>query len=276
MLKFLDGAIGTEIWNRDDRHLPVWQYNTLSPSVVESVARDYVMAGSNMILTNTFSANRIEVERAGLSVASTITAGIEIAKSAVSGTETDIALDIGPLTVLLEPYGDLTESEAESIYKEMIEIGVGMGIKNVFLETFIDLEMLSIAVKVAKQYDMRVFASMTFDKSGHTLMGNTVGQVAERLNALDVYAMGINCSPVAVDAIKIARMFRQATDKPIILKPNAGLPEIVDGKPVSPYTAEQFAQELELARDMQPIYVGACCGSNPKFISALREKLLNG
>ena len=274
----LDGAGGTCLWNLAESlgyaKDPVWKYNMEHPDIVKQVAAEYVEAGSQIILANTFGANGPAVKRSSdYSVEDVVRAGVRLAKEAAFGTDVKVALDIGPLTVLMEPYGDLTEEEAEEIFREQIGAGMKEQPDLILLETFLDLEMLKVAARVAKSYDVPVFCTMTFEGRGRTMMGNRVEDIAEELEELGVDAVGLNCSQGPETAIPVILEFAEHTDLPLIFKPNAGKPVLAeDGSVISPYDAAAFVRDVEPALD-KVTYLGGCCGSSPDYIRALKAYL---
>ena len=274
----LDGASGTHLWNMAEAQGfakdPVWKYNVDHPELVKRLAEEYIAAGSNIIYTNTFGANIHAVTRSSsYSVAEVVSAGVRIAKEAVAGTDVKVALDVGPLSVLMEPYGDLTEEEAEEIFREQIGAGMAEHPDLVVLETFMDLEMLKVAASVAKSYDVPVLCTMTFESRGRTMMGNRVEDIVEELTELGVDGVGLNCSLGPVDALAIIREFAECTSLPLVFKPNAGKPVLAeDGSVISPYSAEDFAADVAPVLDLVT-YLGGCCGSSPEYIRVLRDQL---
>lgn len=274
----LDGAGGTTLWSLAEEKGyakdPVWKYNVEHPELVKQLAELYIDAGSQIIYSNTFGANGPAVARSSnYSVAEVVSAGVRLAKEAALGTGVKVALDIGPLSLMMEPYGDLTEEEAEEIFREQIGAGMAERPDLIVLETFMDLEMLKVAASVAKSYDVPVLCTMTFEARGRTMMGNRVEDIAEELSELGVDGIGLNCSLGPVDALPIIREFAEHTDLPLVFKPNAGKPVLAeDGSVVSPYSATDFAEDVAPVLDLVT-YLGGCCGSSPEYIRTLRKTL---
>lgn len=266
----MDGAIGTCLWERSSDTKPVWMYNTTAPELVRGLHRDYIAAGSKLIMTNTFCANAPAVEKEGFSVRETVRAGVRAAKDAAQGTDVRVALDVGPLTSLLAPFGDVTRERAAEIYREQITAGAEEGPDCIMLETFMDLEMISIALAEARACAMPVFCSMSFTKFGKTIMGNTVEKIAARLSAEGAAAVGLNCSLGPDAALPIIEKFAACTKLPLIFKPNAGLPG-EDGE--SGIDPDGFASSVMRAVDAGAAYIGGCCGTGPEYIEKLRELL---
>lgn len=275
-LVLLDGAGGTMLWNMAEAQGfakdPVWKYNIDHPELVKKLAEVYINAGSQIIYTNTFGANCHAVSRSSnYTVEQVVSAGVRIAKEAAAGTGVKVALDVGPLTMMMEPYGDLTEEEVEEIYREQIGAGMNENPDLIVLETFMDLEMLKVAASVAKSYGIPVLCTMTFEARGRTMMGNRVEDIAEELSELGVDGVGINCSLGPVDALPIIREFAEHTDLPLVFKPNAGKPVLAeDGSLISPYSAKDFAKDVDPALDLVT-YLGGCCGSDPDYIRELKK-----
>ena len=166
----LDGAVGTSLWEKatakGEENVAVWRYNIEDPDIVRELASDYIDAGARIILANKFGANRSAVSNTLYHVPDIVKAGVKLAKEAAAGTDVKVALSAGPLSQLLEPYGYLTEAEAREIYEEQIGSGMDEHPDLILLQTFMDVEMMRVAVSVAKQYNVPVFCAMTFEKVG--------------------------------------------------------------------------------------------------------------
>ena len=277
-ITLLDGAVGTELWAKAEKNgwkkEPVWKYNIDHPQIVAELAREYADAGSDIILSNTFGANAPSVQKSSsYSVSEVVSAGVKIAKEAVGGRGIRVGLDAGPLSELMEPYGDLTEEEVAEIYAEMFEAGVGAGADLIFLETFIDLAMLRVAAEEAKKYGVPVFCSLSFERLGKTMMGNSPEDMIEELEPLGVDAIGMNCSLGPELAVPIIRKFAGKTSLPLLFKPNAGLPVMkADGTVSTEYSAKAFVDGIAPALDFVD-YIGGCCGSAPSYIRELAERI---
>lgn len=269
----LDGAMGTMLQSAGlklgDRPETL---SITAAGVVESIQRRYVEAGTKLLLANTFCANAHKLAGTGYSVEEIVSASIAVALRACAGTDARVALDIGPIGELLEPLGTLSFDEAYALFAQMIEAGVRAGAQAVFFETFSDLNELRAGVLAAKERCcLPVYASMTFEQSGRTFLGVRAECAAMTLTALGVDALGVNCSLGPVEAAPILRTMRGVTDLPLILKPNAGLPDPATGKyHTSP---ETFAAACAKLTEIGAAYIGGCCGTTPEFIAALRAAL---
>ena len=269
----MDGAIGTSLWAKAGDNLPVWRYNMERPEIVAELHREYIEAGSQIIFTNTFGANAGAFKGSQYTVREAVSRGVRIAKDAARGTGVRVALDVGPLSVLLEPYGDLTEEEAQEIYEEQIGAGMDEQPELVVLETFMDVNMLEIAARVARQYSVPVFCMMTFEKIGKTMMGQSVEDILEVLEPVGVDAVGINCSLGPDLALPIVQEFHKKTELPLIFKPNAGKPVVnADGSMGTAFDAATFVADMLPASEFVR-YMGGCCGSSPEYIRLLSEAL---
>ena len=273
----LDGAIGTCLWEKAAKHgvekKPVWTYNITHPELVRELTQEYLDAGAQIIMANTFGANGPAVRRSSkFDPAEVVRAGVRIAREVI-GDRAKVGLDVGPLTAMLDPYGDMEEDECEEIFREMIDAGMAEKPDCVCLMTFMDVEMMRIAASVAKEYGVPVYCTMTFEKNGRTLMGNSVQDIVDTLAPLGIDGIGVNCSQGPELALPIIREFAEKTDLPLVFKPNAGMPVVsADGGTAVSYDADAFVRDIAPALDFVA-YVGGCCGSSPEYIRAIRAAL---
>ena len=272
-LIILDGAMGTML---QAAGLPVGQipelWNCTQPETVAGVHRKYVEAGSRVLYTNTFGVNRFKASGCGRSVAELVEGGVRCARMAVGDRDVKVALDIGPLGQLLEPLGTLRFEEAYDIFREIVVSGERAGAGLVIIETMSDLYEVKAAVLAAKENtELPVWVTMTFEASGRTFLGTTVPAMGLTLSGLGVDAMGFNCSLGPEKLLPLIEELSHWTDRPLILKPNAGLPDPATGE--YPMTAEDFARELASAPELGVSIFGGCCGTTPEFIRALSATL---
>ena len=264
----LDGAMGTMLQNAGlEAGAAPELLNIDKPELIEDIHRKYVEAGSQIVYANTFGANRYKLKNN--SVKEIIAAGISIAKKAC-GKKALVALDIGPIGQLLEPSGTMTFEEAYDIFKEQIIAGKSADV--IVFETMTDLYELKAAVLAAKENSRQpIVCTMTFEENRRTFTGCCVSSMALLLNGLGVDAVGINCSLGPSQLIPICKELLEWTDMPVVLKPNAGLPDPVTGKyDVSP---EEFAEQMKYAASCGVKIFGGCCGTTPEYISALKKAL---
>ena len=268
-LIILDGGMGTQL---QAAGLPMGQapelWNLTEPEKVTAVHRRYVEAGSKVLYTNTFGVNRLKTARIGRSVRELVEGGVRCARAAAGTEEVRVALDIGPLGQILEPLGTLKFEEAYDIFREIVEAGRDAGADLIVIETMSDLYEVKAAVLAARENSaLPVWVTMTFEANGRTFVGTTVSAMGLTLSGLGVDAMGFNCSLGPKELLPMIRELRRWTDKPLILKPNAGLPDPATGE--YRITPEEFAAELASAPEDGVRMLGGCCGTTPDFIRAL-------
>ena len=265
----LDGAMGTML---QAAGLPMGElpevWNLTHPEVVADIQRRYVEAGSRVLYTNTFGANRLKAARCGHSVAELVAGGVRCARTAAGEERVRVALDIGPIGQLLEPLGTLRFEEAYELFKEQVVAGAEAGADLIAIETMSDLYEVKAAVLAAKENcDLPVWVTMTFEQSGRTFVGVTVPAMALTLTGLGVDAMGFNCSLGPQELLPLVEELRQWTDKPLILKPNAGLPDPATGE--YKISGAAFARDMLAALPLGVRILGGCCGTRPDFIRDL-------
>lgn len=248
------------------------------PEVIEEVHRNYIAAGSRVIYSNTFGANGHKLAGTGRTVAEVIAANIATARRAAerSGTAgVRVALDIGPIGELVEPLGTLSFEAAYELFREMVVAGEEAGADLVIFETLTDLYEVKAAVLAAKEHTkLPIWVTMTFEQNGRTFLGAAVPSVAVTLDALGVSAFGVNCSLGPVELVPIVDELMEWTDLPIIVKPNAGLPDPRTG--AYEMTAEDFGREMAVFAQRGALIMGGCCGTNPDFIRALTAAVAEG
>ena len=164
------------------------------------------------------------------------------------------------------------ESDAATLL-EGLDAGVNAGAEAVMIQTFFDVEMMRVAATEAKKYGLPLFCTMSFEKTGKTMMGNSVQKIIDTLGPIGLSGIGMNCSLGPELALPVIREFAEKTDIPLVFKPNAGMP-ISNGPDggASPYTPEMFVNEVRPALEFVS-YIGGCCGCNPAYIEALKKAL---
>lgn len=269
----LDGAMGTML---QAAGMPVGQlpelWNIQHPEIVTRIQRAYVEAGSRVIFANTFGANRHKLSGSGYDVEAVISAGIRAAREAAGDEPVRVALDVGPIGQLLEPLGTLSFAEAYDIFREMVTAGERAGADLIVFETMSDLYEAKAAVLAAKEHtNLPVWVTMTFEATGRTFVGVTVPAMAMTLTGLGVDALGFNCSLGPKELLPMVEELAHWTNLPLILKPNAGLPDPSTG--AYTITPEEFAEEMVQAAKLGVTIMGGCCGTTPDFIKALGSRL---
>ena len=247
-------------------------WNVENPSAVAGVHRAYAEAGADIVLANTFGANRLKYHGA-YSLDELISSAISLAKS--SGAR--VALDIGPTGRLLKPAGDLDFGAAYDAFAEMVRLGVAAGADLVFVETMGDTRELKAAVLAAKlNSSLPVYASVALDESGKLLTGASVECVATLLESLGVDAYGFNCGLGPDKMLPFVERLAKVSTKPIIVKANAGMPKIVDGKTVFTVGPDEFASYAAKLVEAGASIVGGCCGTTPAHIKAVASLCAGG
>lgn len=242
-------------------------WNVENPEAVAGVHRAYAEAGADIVLANTFGANRLKYHGA-YSLDELISSAISLAKS--SGAR--VALDIGPTGRLLKPAGDLDFGVAYDAFAEMVRLGVAAGADLVFIETMGDTRELKASVLAAKlNSDLPVYASVALGESGKLLTGASVECVATLLESLGVDAYGFNCGLGPDKMLPFVERLAKVSTKPIIVKANAGMPKIVDGKTVFTVGPGEFASYAAKLVEAGASIVGGCCGTTPAHIASVRE-----
>lgn len=265
----LDGAMGTVL---QQRGLPPGGQpellNLTDPELICSVHRSYVEAGSQVVYANTFGANRLKLKRSGHSVEEIISAGVRLARKA-AGTSTFVALDVGPLGELLEPMGSLTFEDAYALFREMMEAGARAGADLIAIETMTDLYEAKAALLAAKEAtDLPVLVTMSVEESGRTFTGCTIPSMARTLEGLGADAVGLNCSLGPSQLAPLLRELCDNTRLPVVAKPNAGLPDPVDGHyDMGP---DAFVQAMLACLAAGVTLIGGCCGTAPEYIRQLK------
>jgi 5-methyltetrahydrofolate--homocysteine methyltransferase len=273
----LDGGWGTQL---QQRGLEVGacpdDWNLTNPEKVGEVAKAYVDAGSNVILTNTFGASRRMLSRHDLAEKTVAInqAGVEISKAA-AGDDAKVFASIGPTGVMLM-MGEATEGELLSELTEQAEALAAGGADGIVIETMADPAEAKLAVTAAKSTGLPVVACMVFDSGAdndRTMMGTTPEQAAEELTAAGADVIGSNCGQGIEGFVGICQRLKASTDRPIWIKANAGLPEIVDGAAVYRQSPREFADRIPELIEAGAAFLGGCCGTTPDFIAAVKEKL---
>ena len=266
----LDGGFGTEMQKRGMKPGETSEImNFKMEDEVCAVLRSYVDAGSDIVSANTFGINRFKLKDTGYTVEETVNKALDIAKNAVSGTDTLVALDIGPVGQLLEPTGTLSFEEAYDVFAEIIR-AAGDKPDLIVIETMTDLYEIKAALLAAKENsDLPVFTYMTFEKNGRTFTGCSPSAMAVTLTALGADAIGVNCSLAPTELYETVSEIAKWTTLPIVVKANAGLPDPVTGE--YSVTAQQFAEDYKFFRDMGVKIYGGCCGTSPDYIREIKK-----
>ena len=276
---YLDGGMGTLLQAQGlapGEHPEKW--NISHPEIITDIHKGYFNSGSNVVCTNTFGANSLKFNDVELE---------EIIKSAISNAkkakelstapqEKFIALDIGPTGKLLKPLGDLDFNDAVNIFSKTVSLGVKYGVDLVLIETMNDsYETKAALLAVKENCDLPVFVSNAYNEDSKLMTGASPAAMVALLEGMGATAIGANCSLGPKQLTKVAEELLENASVPVILKPNAGLPEIIDGKTKFNVSPEEFAEDVTKLLKKGLRVVGGCCGTTPDYIKALTEKSKN-
>ena len=265
-----DGGFGTmlQATGLPTGHNPE-RLNLSNPGEIRAIHAAYVTAGADVISANTFGASR---RKLGEDPRPCIMAGISLAKEAAAPHGAKVALDVGPLGTLLEPFGTMTFDEAYEAFSEVVTIGAEAGADLILIETMSDLLEAKAALLAAKEHtSLPVFVTMTFGEDGKTFLGVDPAAAAVTLTSLGADAIGVNCSLGPDKLVPVVDTLLTATHLPIIVQPNAGIPRLVDGKTVFDVDAGEFAHWAERFVEAGVSILGGCCGTTPAHIAELRK-----
>jgi 5-methyltetrahydrofolate--homocysteine methyltransferase len=276
-----DGAWGTEFFKRGVMQGdPCDEWNLSHPEIVKEITAEYLLAGAEVILTNTFGANGVRLEAHGLGerVHEINLAGARIAREAV-GDKAFIAGDVGPSGKLLA-LGEVTGEELFEIFSIQVKSLAQGGVDCIVVESMTDVEEMAVAVRAAREAaGVPVVACMTYNvtpKGFRTMMGATPESCVQRAASEGAAIIGANCGTGIEDYVPLAPVLRKLTDLPLWVKANAGVPKIMGGKAVYPLGPEQFAAFVPSLVEAGVNVIGGCCGTNPEFVRAIRAKIGRG
>lgn len=261
MITYFDGGMGTML-NLKAGELPEL-LNINDPERVYAIHKAYADAGCNIISANTFGANRFKYDNVD-----------EIVKSAVKNakrTGKKVALDIGPTGKLLKPMGDLDFEECVDIFADVVKAGRDEA-DLVLLETFGDLYEIKAAMLAVKENcDLPLVVSMIFDEKARLLTGADVRTACAVVEGLGADAIGFNCGLGPKQMIPLVEELEKYASIPILVMPNAGLPESVNGETIFNVDPDEFASYMTQIAKMGVSYLGGCCGTTPAHLKAMIE-----
>ena len=265
----LDGAMGTMLQGKG---MPMGAVpetmNLLHPEWLVEIHRRYIEAGARVVYANTFGASPYKAQGCGHSPEELIAAGVALAKEA-AGDRALVALDMGPLGQLLEPTGTLSFEEAYEAFVRQVRAGAAAGADLAAIETMTDLAETRAALLAVKENSaLPVLCTMTFEGNGRTFTGCSVAAMALTLTGLGADAIGINCSLGPRELLPLAEELRRWTHLPLVMKPNAGLPE--PGSSRYDIGPGEFGEAMARLAELGVQVLGGCCGTTPDYIAALR------
>ncbi len=272
----LDGGMGTLLQAKglQPGEAPE-MWNLTRPEEIEAVHRAYFEAGTNVVCTNTFGANLLKYDRETL--AAVIPAAVRIARAAAEDRpDRFVALDIGPSGKLLRPLGDLDFEDAVSLFAETVRLGAAAGADLVVIETMNDAYETKAALLAAKENcDLPVIVTNAYGEDGKLMTGASPAAMAAMLEGMGADAIGANCSLGPRQLRGVMEELLRVASVPVVLKPNAGLPRVEEGRTVYDVTPAEFAAEVRELVQRGVRLAGGCCGTTPAHIAALSAELAN-
>ncbi len=279
-----DGAMGTQLMLAGlEQGNCGEEWNLTHPERVLAIQRRYAEAGSDCILTNTFGGSRVMLNRHGKGDLATAVnrAGVEIAREAFGGREGYVIGDIGPFGGLLEPYGDFTEEEVRTAFEEQARALVSAGADAIIIETQTSLEELLLGIEAAKAAGAPcVIGSMAYDitldgSTFRTMMGIDPERAAAFMQEHGVDIVALNCG-TGMDmarARQAVERYKEVTDLPVMVQPNAGQPKLINMKVVYDESPAEMVTGVGPLLQAGAAIIGACCGSTPEHIRAFRAAM---
>ena len=272
----LDGGMGTMLQSAGmSPEETTTEFGLAHPEILTQIHKKYIEAGADIVYASTFGTNRFKKKEIGEctlqeAVRIQVQAAVKAKKiMAAQGREVAVAIDLGPLGELLEPMGTLSFEDAYDAFREVIQAGCDLA-DLIVIETMTDLYEVKAAVLAAKETcDLPVVVTMTFEENGRTFTGVSLEAMALTLEGLGVDAMGINCSLGPVEIFPMAEKLRSLTDLPLVIKPNAGLPDPATG--AYDITCDQFVEKMEDFLKLGVELIGGCCGTTPEYIEGLAK-----
>lgn len=274
---YFDGGMGTLLQEKGlaPGELPE-TWNLEHPEVIREIHRRYIEAGSDIVLTNTFGANALKFHDERCSLKEIVESAIDHVKAVIREAGDDrriyTALDVGPTGKLLKPMGDLDFETAYEAFREVMVIAEKAGADLIHIETMSDTYELKAAVLAAKENtSLPVFATAIFDERRKLLTGADVPSVVALLEGLRVDALGINCGMGPEQMLPVLEEMLRYSSLPVIVKPNAGLPQQRDGRTCYDVLPEEFAYLMKRITNMGASVIGGCCGTTPEHIRAMKD-----
>ncbi len=276
-ITLLDGGTGTllQAMGLPAGELPE-RWNTSHPELIKKLHLDYLDAGSNVICTNTFGANALKFSENELK--EIIFAAVKNARDAINESEDKdnkfVALDIGPSGKLIKPLGELDFEDAVELFAKTVRLGAEAGVDLIYLETFSDTYEAKAAILAAKENcELPIFFTAAFGNDLRLMSGATPAAVVALAEGLGVSALGANCGNGPEALAEVMAEISEYSSIPIIFKPNAGMPKVINGKTVYDLSPEKFAEKVAMQTERGVCIVGGCCGTTPDYIKALKEKI---
>lgn len=277
----LDGAMGTVIYQQGVFVNACYDELVLTrPDLILGIHREYVEAGADLLLTNTFGANRMKLKPFGLAeeTAKINAAAVALARKA-GQDDTLVAGDVGPCSAFGAPMTEAAAGEVERAFREQVQALAAAGVDLLYLETFADLRELQLAARVAKESGLPVHASFTVNERGESAVGCSARTMVDALESdPNVDTIGLNCAIGPSGLFEVLEPLLARTAKPVLVKPNAGLPREVGGRMLYMTSPEYFTEYAKRFIELGVRGIGGCCGTTPEHIrqAAKAVKALSG
>lgn len=266
---YLDGGMGSTLISMGYSTNGAEKLNLSSPSAIKKIHDGYFAAGSDIVYTNTFGANRLKLP--GENLRQIITAAVKTARLS-AGDDRYVGYSCGPLGELLEPFGSMTFDEAYDCFREQAEIVANLDVDCVVLETITDLKELKAAILAFREHtNLPVWASMSFESNKRTYTGVSIGGFVLTAQGLGVDALGVNCGMGPDMMYENALELTKYASVPVFVKPNAGMPYFKDGKTFYDVDADLFAEQMSKIADLGISMLGGCCGTTSEYIKKTKE-----
>lgn len=270
-----DGGTGTYLYEKGvfiNRCFE--ELNLTNPDLVKQVHIDYLLAGADVIETNTFGANRFKLAPHGLNekIYEINYAGAKLARE-VAGEKILVAGSVGPLGVQIEPLGKIGYDEAKDYFKEQIQPLIDGGVDLIILETFSLTDEIVQAIRAVREInpEFPVIAQVTINEEGNLVSGEPIEKFVEKVSQFDVDVIGFNCSVGPKPMLDALEKLRELTSLPISIQPNAGYPVNIGGRNIYMTSPEYIAEYSKRFIQTGAAIVGGCCGTNPNHIKAIRR-----
>lgn len=279
-LTFLDGGTGTMLQARGlktGERTETWTIER--PEELIRLHKSYIEAGADLIHTNTFGVNMFRYpDDSGYTLTGLVEKAVANAREAISqsaaGRKVFAALDMGPSGELMEPFGRLTYKDAFENFRRLAIAGEKAGADCISIETMFSCEEAKAALEACRTYtSLPVIVSFSFQENGRLLTGETVADAAKTAEHSGVSAVGFNCGFGPVQMIPLIQELTQSVSLPVIAKPNAGLPETVNGKIRYTMESEEFTAAMKDIVNIGARLIGGCCGTTPDFIRSIHHSL---
>jgi methionine synthase I (cobalamin-dependent)/5,10-methylenetetrahydrofolate reductase len=273
---FLDGAMGTYLYEQGIQMDACFELMSLDrPDVIRKVHQEYLSAGAEVLMTNTYGAGALKLRRFGreAQLEEINRAGVRLAREA-AGRQAFVAGSVGPLGVLLEPLGELAVAEAEELFRRQIAVLAEAGVDLLILETFGNPAEASAAVAAARQVtDLPLLLSFAVNDQGLTRLQVPFERCVREVPLADVDGIGINCMIGPYAMLTLVERYRTLADRPFLVMPNAGRPRQMDGRTYYVSTPDDFRRAGPRLVDLGVTLVGGCCGTRPDHIRALADSV---